>query len=235
MLAPPSSRSHTDHIPQTVIYPMDPDFRLTNFGHAVKEAIHKTLQTAAENQQYARDDSDFAEPHFTVEATRFIGAHVALLVEKCRQECIDSGEDYILDVNAEEALDSVIAESQPVRTKKQKALMPAPAKEVQKKEAKTGVEQSNDMAVLREQILANARELFPPQVPINAPPGVRTTDLLLRARGNQVIAFILSKHSMWPEGATSFHGAACASDLAALQSLDRMLKELMAEQWTRPA
>nr|OQO27927.1 hypothetical protein B0A51_04273 [Rachicladosporium sp. CCFEE 5018] len=134
--------------------PANPDLSLTAFGHSVKAAVHETLQKAAEAQSLAgpgfydsEDERDLddayekdpprEEPCFTTEATTLIGAHVALVMEKCRIERLEAWGEYVKAKHAEKAIADVVKEGAPAG-KKSKVKNPV---------------------VLREQILANAQTL----------------------------------------------------------------------------
>ncbi|OQN98726.1 hypothetical protein B0A48_15392 [Cryoendolithus antarcticus] len=155
----------------------NPNLALTPFGHSIKETIHDVLQKAADNLwnelpgRYDTEDEDDwenevctrpqpDEPQFTKEATKLIGAHVALVMEKCRSGRMDHWKEYVMSKDAEEAIAEVIKAAPPGGLTVRKKLQSVWDPEFRRKRAKMDSESKEGAVVLlRAQILADARKL----------------------------------------------------------------------------
>ncbi|OQN98256.1 hypothetical protein B0A48_15532 [Cryoendolithus antarcticus] len=111
-----------------------------------------------ENEINLRPQPD--EPQFTKEATKLIGAHVALVMEKCRSGRMDNWKEYVKSKDTEEAIAEVIKAAPPGGLAVRKRLQSVWDPEFQRKKAKKGSEhQAAAVVLLRAQILADARKL----------------------------------------------------------------------------
>ncbi|KAK6439674.1 hypothetical protein LTR95_004116 [Oleoguttula sp. CCFEE 5521] len=201
-------------------YAMNPDLRLTEFGHTTKHLVDKALQAAVDTLD--RDEWDPCSD----DATRLLGAHVALIMEKAMITSRDSHlQDIVCDFDMQKAIDAV--EHGPTEEQ-------APGREAARAasvaKAKNGGKVGGDAAVLREQILANARALVEVH---DSGYGRKAafTELVLKSVGTSTTAMVVGKTSQGASMDCLAEGAACESDLAALQSLDRKLKGDVAKQW----
>ncbi|OQN98254.1 hypothetical protein B0A48_15530 [Cryoendolithus antarcticus] len=188
---------------------MDEEVKLTVTGHAIRSEVWQAI-----NKVLAASSRDIS---WAYSAVPYVAVHVSKLIELAEEKCLAGGKHVIHSYDVQSTLRQLVA-TQPVA----EILDATPGGLSQIEDVKITPTQASDCLALREQILASARVIYD---------AYDDVELLMKSCNSSIVAFIIAKSRDGIPAAMLIGGCGCDSDLAALQSLDAILKAKMADRY----